>query len=93
MWTPAAGKTIHVTSFEIIASANIVLTLWWDATSASDTIFVQGTDTVLFRGQVANGTPYIFSLPTPRSDGAGMPLRLTTSANGQVYINVWGYEL
>ena len=93
VWTPAAGKTIHVTSFEIIASANIVLTLWWDATSASDTIFVQGTDTVLFRGQVANGTPYIFSLPTPRSDGAGMPLRLTTSANGQIYVNVWGYEL
>lgn len=91
VWAPATGKSIAVTSFEIFSGGNIVVTLWFG--NALDATFTQGTDQPLFRGNTTNGGFYPFHFITPRIGTVDFRLILTSSANGQLYITVYGYEI
>lgn len=98
VWTPANGKKIAVTSFQITTGGTTagVVTLWFG--SSVDTTFTQGTDQVLFRGEFAPSSTQrpgaLMALPVPIvSDTASNRLRITTSAAMTVYVTVVGYEI
>lgn len=99
IWTPASGKKIVVTSMEVAVggiTAGIV-TLWFGA--AGDTTYTQGTDQVLFRGEVSPSAtqsivlPFAYPLGGRASATVDYLLRYTTSAAVTIYITVYGYEI
>jgi len=98
IWTPAGGKKIAVTSYQIGTGGTTagLVTLWWGA--SADTTFTQGTDQVLFRGSL---TPSATATPGVIAEKGVAPvycvtadhvLRLTTSAAITIYVTVYGYE-
>lgn len=95
IWTPASGKKIYITSLDVgTDGSNIQLvTLWFGA--VGDTTFTLGTDQVLFRQTFAKGLvapPSGMAYVVPRIGPLNYILRLTTSANVQTYVTVYGFE-
>jgi len=98
IWTPAGGKKIAITSYQIGTTSTTagVLTVWFGA--SADTTFTQGTDQVVFRGNLvpsATGTPGVianFGASPIFCVTADHVLRYTTVGDIDVYITVYGYE-
>ena len=95
-WTPATGKKLVVTSYQIQAGGTTAGTvqLWFGA--AADTTYTRGTDLAAFDGEFA---PSATSKPGVVQTGAfpastiDHVLRVTTSAAITVTVTVWGYEV
>lgn len=102
LWTPASGKKVVITDMNITTGGTTagIVTVWQG--SAADTTYTAGNpptgDPVLFRGEfapTANAKPgaiKTFSVPFVATT-ADHIIRVTTSANITVYIQLTGYEI
>jgi hypothetical protein len=98
IWVPTAGNRFVVTQLNIATGGTTAgLVTIWGAQTAT-TAYVAGTDQVFFRGTLtptANATPgALIQPPYPMfSDTLNDCLKITTSANMTIYIQVYGYEI
>jgi hypothetical protein len=98
IWTPASGKKIAITSLIITTGGTTagVVTVWFGA--SGDTVYSQGADQVVFRGEFApSTTSKPGAVVTPGfspyfAATADHVLRLTTSAALTIYVTAYGYE-
>lgn len=97
LWTPAGGKKVVITSYQIQAAATTAATLQlWFESSNGDTTYTRGTDAPIFDGEFAPSAtlkPGAVQTGLWIAQGADFDLRVTTSANLTVTITVWGYEI
>ena len=96
IWTPAGGKKIVVTSYELTVSGTVAsdAVLWFGA--SGDTTYTIGTDKALFYGNFipsASIAPGIARSGIWVSPTADHVLRLTAGGANTYYVNVWGYEI
>ena len=98
IWTPTAGNRFVITQLHITAAATTAgtVTIWGAATGT--TAYAAGTDQVFFKGDMAPSTtsrPVILVQPPVPffSDTTNDCLKITTSANMTVYVQVYGYEI
>lgn len=98
IWVPTAGRRFVITQLNIATGGTTAgLVTIWGAQTAT-TAYVAGTDQVFFRGTLtptANATPgALIQPPYPMfSDTLNDCLKITTSANMTIYIQVYGYEI
>lgn len=97
-WTPAAGKSICVTYFQIQASGTQDgdIQLWFGA--SGDSTYTRGTDAAIYDGHLepsATAAPGIaIAPPVPFKGTADYVLRVTTSAAvNPLFVVAWGYEV
>lgn len=98
VWTPASGKRVAVTHVQIGTQGSTVgkLTLWFGA--AGDTAYTEGTDQPVVKqtfspNAAANLNPGLVVAPLqPIFGGIDQPLKITTSANLDCDVVVYGYE-
>jgi hypothetical protein len=97
IWTPASTKKIAITSLIIATGGTTagVVTVWFGA--SGDTVYTQGTDQVVFRGEFAPSTTSrpgaIITYNTPVfAVTADHVLRYTTTTAMTIYITVYGFE-
>lgn len=97
LWTPAGGKIIVVTSYQIQCGGTTAGTmqLWFGA--SGDTAYTRGTDRAIFDGEFA---PSATLKPGVVVEGVWIAgtaddiLRVTDSAAiNPLTVNVWGYEI
>jgi hypothetical protein len=98
IWVPTAGRRFVVTQLNIATGGTTagLVTIW--AAQTATTAYTPGTDQVFFRGTLtptANATPgALIQPPYPMfSDTLNDCLKITTSANMTIYIQVYGYEI
>ena len=98
IWVPTAGNRFVVTQLNIATGGTTagLVTIW--AAQTATTAYTPGTDQVFFRGTLtptANATPgALIQPPYPMfSDTLNDCLKITTSANMTIYIQVYGYEI
>ena len=101
LWTPASGKAVVITSFQIQSGGTTAGTciLWFGATG--DTTYTRGIpgvgDAAVFDGEfvptATNKPGVIMTLPTPIRGTADYVLRVTTTGAQTVTFTVWGYEI
>jgi hypothetical protein len=99
LWTPASGKVAVVTELRINWSGSVdgIITVWFDATSTSDTAYTAGTDRFLFDHTVqpstkGSGGVIIPCFFTSAISPTQIPLRVTTSAAVVCTVMADGYE-
>ena len=98
IWVPTAGNRFVITQINIATGGTTAgLVTIWGAQTAT-TVYAAGTDQVFFRGTLtptANATPgALIQPPYPMfSDTLNDCLKITTSANMTIYIQVYGYEI
>lgn len=99
LWTPAAGKKVVITSYQIQSGGTTAGTciIWYGA--SADTTYTRGTDKALFDGEFVPSATY---KPGVALAGGSVPLglgandevlRVTTTNAQTVTITVWGYEV
>jgi hypothetical protein len=98
IWVPTSGNRFIITSLHITTGGTTagLVTIWGAQTGT--TAYVAGTDQVFFRGSLtptANATPGAIIQPFHPfySDTVNDCLKITTSANMTIYIQVNGYEI
>ena len=97
LWTPAAGKSVVVTSIQIQSYGTTAGTciVWFGA--SADTAYTRGTDAAVFDGEfvptATNKPGYGMTFPVGQRGTADYILRVTTTNAQSVTINVWGYEI
>lgn len=97
LWTPAAGKKIVITSYQIQVGGTTAGTvqLWFGA--SGDTTYTRGTDLAIFDGEFAPSAtqkPGIAQSGMWVSSTADHVLRVTDSAAiNPITVTVWGYEI
>ena len=97
VWTPASGKKIIVTSYQIQAGGTTAGTiqLWFGANA--DTTYSRGTDLAIFDGEFAPSAtlkPGAIQTGLWISSTADHEVHLTTSAAiNPLTITLWGYEV
>lgn len=98
IWVPTTGNRFVVTQINITTGGTTAgLVTIWGGTSG-DTAYTAGTDQAFFRGTLtptANATPgALIQPPYPMfSDTTNDCLKITTSDNMTVYVQVYGYEI
>jgi hypothetical protein len=97
IWTPAAGKSVVITSLQIQSYGTTAGTaIVWFGGSA-DTAYTRGTDFPIFDGEFApsatNKPGVYITFPTPVRGTADFVLRLTTTNAQSITVSVWGYEV
>ena len=96
VWTPASGKTIVVTQFQIQAGGTTAGTVqvWFGANA--DTTYSRGTDRAIFDGEFAPSStlkPGVVQTGFWQASAADHEVHLTTSAAiNPLTVNLWGYE-
>lgn len=96
LWTPASGKRIVITSYQIQVGGTTAGTmqLWFGA--AADTTYTRGTDYAIFDGEFAPSStlkPGVVQTGMWTADAVDRVLRVTDSAAiNPLTITVWGYE-
>lgn len=97
IWTPASGKAVVATSLQIQSYGTVagVCQIWFGA--SGDTTYTRNTDGALFDGEFVPTTtnkPGVYiAYPTPMQGAVDYVLRLTTTGNQSITVNVWGYEV
>lgn len=96
IWTPASGKKIVVTNYQIQAYGTTAgaVTLWFGG--SADTTYTRGTDLSIFDGEFAPSStnkPGVALSGTWMSATADDILRVTSSAAISITITIWGYEV
>lgn len=96
IWTPASGNRIVVTSLQIQAFGTTAATANLFYSASGDTSYTRGTDFAVFDGEFApsatNKPGVMVASGFWMAPTADFILRLTTSADISITINVWGYE-
>jgi hypothetical protein len=98
IWVPTGGNRFVITQLNIATGGSTAgLVTIWGAQTATTT-YTPGTDQVFFRGVLtptANATPgaLIQSSFPMFSEATNDCLKITTSANMTIYIQVFGYEI
>lgn len=95
LWTPATAKKIVVQNWQLSCkgAAQADIQLWFGA--AADTTFTTVTDSALYDGGYTpsqNGRTNIMMNGMWISPTIDYVLRITTSADVDIRINIWGYE-
>lgn len=96
LWTPAAGKKLAITSYQIQAGGTTAGTvqLWFGA--SADTTYTRGTDLAIFDGEFSPSStqkPGAIQTGLWIASTADHILRVTDSAAiNPLTITVWGYE-
>lgn len=96
VWTPASGKKICITSYQIQAGGTTAGTIqvWFGANA--DTTYTRGTDLAIFDGEFAPSAtlkPGVVQSGCWPSQTADHEVHLTTSAAiNPLTVNLWGYE-
>ena len=96
IWTPASGKKIVVTNYQIQAYGTTAgaVTLWFGG--SADTTYTRGTDLSIFDGEFAPSStnkPGVALSGTWMSATANDILRVTSSTAISITITIWGYEV
>lgn len=96
LWTPASGKKIVVTSFDItvVGSVGTDVVIWFGA--SGDTTWTVGTDATVFYGNFipsASISPGVTKKGVWQSPTADHVLRLTAGGANSYNWNIWGYEI
>lgn len=99
LWTPATGKQVIVTSYQIQVGGTTAGTmqLWFG--DSGDTTYTRGTDRAIFDGEFAPSAtlkPGVVQNSPPHGwkGNADQVLRVTDSAAiNPLTVNVWGYEI
>lgn len=104
IWTPASGKSVVITSLQIQSYGTTTGTaiIWFGA--SGDTTYTRNNsassntgDFALFDGEfvpTATNKPGVYvTYPTPVQGTVDYLLRLTTTGNQSITVNVWGYEV
>lgn len=97
LWTPAAGKKIVVTSYQIQAGGTVAGTvqLWFGG--SADTVYTRGTDLAIFDGEFAPSAtlkPGVVQTGLWISPTIDFILRVTDSAAiNPITFTIWGYEV
>lgn len=96
LWTPASGKRIVITSYQIQTGGTQAgaVQLWFGA--GGDTTYTRGTDLAIFDGEFApsaTSKPGVVQTGTWIADAVDRVLRVTDSAAiNPLTVTVWGYE-
>lgn len=96
VWTPASGKKICVTSYQIQAGGTVggTVQVWFGANA--DTTYSRGTDLTIFDGEFAPSAtlkPGVVQSGVWACQTVDHEVHLTTSAAiNPLTINLWGYE-
>jgi hypothetical protein len=96
LWTPASGKKIVITSYQIQAYGTTAATVQVWFGGSADTTYTRGTDLAIFDGEFAPSStnkPGVAISGTWMSATADDILRVTTSAGISLTVTVWGYEV
>lgn len=96
LWTPTSLNKIVVMSFQVFCqgATQSDVQLWFGG--SADTTFTRGTDYALYDGGYTpgyDGRDNQMMSGTWISPSADHVLRITTSADVNVRVNVWGYEV
>lgn len=96
LWTPASGKRIVITSYQIQVAGTVAgdVQLWFGA--SGDTAYTRGTDLAIFDGTFkpsATSAPGVVQTGVWLADAVDRVLRVTGSAAiNPLTVTVWGYE-
>lgn len=98
LWTPASGKRLVITSYQIQAGGTTAGTvqLWFEAADG-DTSYARGTDPAIFDGEfnpTSTTKPGVVQNGLWIASNVDRDLRVTDSAAiNPLTVNVWGYEI
>jgi hypothetical protein len=95
IWTPASGKKLVITSYQIQSYATTAGTaiVWFGA--SADTTYTRGTDLAIFDGEFAPSAtlkPGVVQTGVWPASAVDHVLRYTTTNAQSITITVWGYE-
>ena len=96
LWTPASGRRLVITSYQIQAGGTVggTIQLWFGA--SADTTYTRGTDLAIFDGEVlpsATLKPGIVQTGVWPASAVDHILRVTnTGTINPLTFTVWGYE-
>jgi hypothetical protein len=95
VWTPASGRRIAITSYQIQSYGTTAGTaiLWFGG--GADTTYTRNTDFAIFDGEFApsaTNKPGVVQSGVWASPTADFVLRITTTNAQSITVTVWGYE-